>query len=83
MVGWTVSKALMRTGVPALGLFVAKLWLDLANNEAGAPWAEIVSSNALIFLFLWLGVAELVYVLTRVIRPVSRVGASTRHDLND
>ena len=63
--GWSVSKTLLRTGAPALGLFVVKNLYDLANNEAGVAWSEIFSSNAIVFLFLWLGVAEIVYVIVR------------------
>jgi len=64
-VRWSVSKALLRTGAAALVLFIAKSWFDLANNEAGVAWSGILSSNAIVFVFLWLGVAEIVYVAVR------------------
>ena len=63
---WSLSKTLYRTGAPALGMFLAHTGFDIFNLAPGANLVEEVSSNALLYGVIWLGVAALLYLIYRI-----------------
>jgi len=65
--GWSVSKTLVRTGVPVAVLFVGKSVFDLSEHLSSVAAAETVSLNAMMFAILWLGVAVFMFILTRIL----------------
>ncbi len=47
--GWSLSKTLFRTGAPALGMFITKSTINIANLDSGVGGGDVVSLNALMF----------------------------------
>lgn len=69
--GWSVKKALVRTGAPALGLLIAKVTYDLTRGGARANAGDLTWSNVLAVAANWIVVAALFLLVTRVL-PGSR-----------
>jgi hypothetical protein len=65
--GWSVKKSLVRTGLPATGMLLASLVIDLYRRDPGVSWLETVTTDVGFFAFLWLCLAPVVWGLSRIL----------------
>jgi hypothetical protein len=63
--GWPVQKCLVRVGVPAATMGVGFAIIDVVRGKSSV--GEAISSNLLLFGALWLAVAAIIWLLTRVL----------------
>jgi len=64
--GWSVRKSLLRAGAPALGILVAKVTIELVRGGHESSAFELIWVNALMLGILWLAVALLMFLVTRM-----------------
>ena len=64
--GWPVQKCLVRAGIPAAILGVGFAIADVVRGKSA--FGEAISSNLLLFGALWIAVAALIWLLTRLLQ---------------
>ncbi|MFO7654576.1 MAG: hypothetical protein R6X25_12265 [Candidatus Krumholzibacteriia bacterium] len=71
---WSLRKALLRTGIPALVMFFGTTVVDLVRGEPDESVQSIVEGNLLGYATVWLAVALLVWAATHIFgcRPEKR-----------
>ena len=65
--GWTVRKALTRTGLAALGVLLAKVIMEIVRREPDGSISNIIWPNIGLIGLIWIGAAMFVWIVTKFI----------------